>query len=102
MVNSLHTQANRERVIDREQTSSGTSLPFKSILNNAWFEAQAKIQIAKSHNDRKAIKEWETRKAEAAEQLRILKAFDADIVALMGRVAVRNFREQTRRMKVEK
>jgi hypothetical protein len=94
MVNSHHTQANRVKIINTQQ-SSGAPLPLKKLLENELFTARSLMNTGIPAR----VKEGKRRLAEAHEQLRILKSFDPRIVRLMERVAIRNFREQTRRMK---
>ena len=50
-----------------------TPLPFKSILNNEVFKATAVIRMGRAAKPAKIVEAADT-KAEAAEQLRILKA----------------------------
>jgi hypothetical protein len=96
MVNSLHTQANREKIINTQQ-SSGTPLPLEKLLRNELYTAESLVRTGIP----KRVKEGKARKAQAVEQLRVLKAFDPAIVRLVERVNVRRFREETRRMKVQ-
>lgn len=98
MVNALHTNKSREHIIATQQTSDKTPLSLRSELNNELFHLTAQVQVARFKQQRKEVRLLEAKKADIAEQLRILKAFDPRIVRLMERVAIRRFREETRGM----
>jgi hypothetical protein len=94
---SLHNSMSQKAIfkrISRDQTT-GEPLPLKKLLENEMFTARSLMNTGIPAR----VKEGKRRLAEAHEQLRILKSFDPRIVRLMKRVAIRNFREQTRRMK---
>jgi hypothetical protein len=98
MVNSHHTQASRENIIATQQ-SSGSPVDLRRKLNNQVYVAMGLIKNGKAMRRSDMIAKGEAMKAEAAEQLHVLNAFDPRIVRLMERVAIRRFREETRRMK---
>jgi hypothetical protein len=97
MVNSHHTLKNRERIIATQQTS-GAPLDVRKKLNTQVFVALSLIKNGKAMRKPDMVRKGEAMKAEAAEQLRLLNAFDPRIVRLMERVNIRRFREQTRKM----
>jgi hypothetical protein len=77
MVNSLHTQANREKIISQQQSSSDP-LPLRKSLNIAFYAAMNKIANAERSNLRGMLARGKAEKAEIAEQLRILKNITAE------------------------
>jgi hypothetical protein len=78
MVNSLHTQLDREKTIAREQTS-GAPLTLRQQLNSEYMAQMMKARaVAKSRNPKDVAmrKRAESYMADLAEQLTLLDAIE--------------------------